>query len=119
MLPLERPVIGFTIPGKPFGKQRPRFSRATGRTFTPAETVAFERTVAEIGLLHFPKPFDGPVRLTVVATFIPAESWSQKKPLRTSANPTHRSQTLTISGRQLPTASIGLPGLTTARFRKC
>lgn len=69
----------FVIPGKPFAKQRPRFSRRNGRAFTPKETVSFEQTVGAIAVKHFPTPIQGPVRLKVAATFIPAPSWSKKK----------------------------------------
>jgi Holliday junction resolvase RusA-like endonuclease len=72
-------VTTFVIPGKPFGKQRPRFSRKSGRAFTPAETVSYERTVGSIAMQHFPAPISGPVRLEVHATFKPADSWSAKK----------------------------------------
>lgn len=72
------PAVTFTIPGKPFGKQRPRATRQ-GRIYTPAETVAFESIVRQIGVEHFPAPFAGPVRVTVEAVFAPAESWSKKK----------------------------------------
>lgn len=73
--------IAFTIPGKPFAKQRPRFSRASGRTYTPAETVSFERTVGQIAMQHFPAPLSGPVRVEVIATFAPAKSLSRVKAL--------------------------------------
>ena len=69
----------FTIPSKPFAKQRPRFSRATGRTYTPEATVSFERVVGQIAVDHFPEPITGPVRLQVWATFAPAASWSKRK----------------------------------------
>jgi Holliday junction resolvase RusA-like endonuclease len=72
-------MITFTIPGTPWAKQRPRFSRKSGRAYTPAETVSFEATVGQIALPHFPAPIDGPVRLTVWATFVPPQSWSKKK----------------------------------------
>ena len=82
MLPLDETVrVSFTIPGKPFGKQRPRFSRATGRTFTPGATVSFERAVGQIAVQRFPRPIEGPVRLTVAAFFVPAASWSNRKRL--------------------------------------
>ena len=71
--------VTFIIPGRPFGKQRPRFSRKSGRAFSPAETVSYERTVGQIAMQHFPVPFTGPVRLEVHAMFKPAESWSLKK----------------------------------------
>ena len=36
--------IRFTIPGQPFGKQRPKFSRAGAyvKTYTPKETTSYE-----------------------------------------------------------------------------
>lgn len=72
-------MITFTIPGRPFAKQRPRFSRRSGRAFTPQETVSFEQTVGTIAAQHFPTPLQGPVRLTIYATFEPPKSWSKKK----------------------------------------
>ena len=68
-----------TIPGKPFAKQRPRFSRASGRAFTPSETVAFERTVGIIARQHIAEPITGPVRVSIIATFAPPPSWSKKR----------------------------------------
>ena len=39
--------IKFSIPGQPFGKQRPKFSRAGNyvKTYTPNETVSYENLV--------------------------------------------------------------------------
>ena len=39
--------IKFTIPGKPFGKQRPRVTKVGNysKTYTPTETVAYENLV--------------------------------------------------------------------------
>lgn len=71
-------MITFTIPGRPFAKQRPRATRQ-GRVYTPKETVSFERTVGQIAALHFKEPIAGPVRVTIRATFQPAASWSKKK----------------------------------------
>lgn len=71
--------ITFRIPGKPFAKQRPRFSRKTGRSFTPAETVSFERTVGQIAAQTFPAPMAGAVKITICATFEAPASWSKKK----------------------------------------
>lgn len=68
----------FVIPGKPFGKQRPRATRQ-GHIYTPNETVSFERVVGMVAMKHFPEPITGPVRLTVIATFEPAKSLSKKK----------------------------------------
>lgn len=47
--------------------------------YTPAATVAFESVVRQVAVEHFPAPLAGPVQVTVVATFAPAESWSAKK----------------------------------------
>ena len=41
----DRTIIRFTIPGTPVGKGRPRFVRATGRTFTPEKTASYENLV--------------------------------------------------------------------------
>ena len=37
--------VKITIPGKPTPKGRPRFSRKTGRTYTPAVTGSYEKLV--------------------------------------------------------------------------
>jgi Holliday junction resolvase RusA-like endonuclease len=39
-------LISFEIPGKPFGKQRPRHGK--GSTYTPKETVNYEAYVKQI-----------------------------------------------------------------------
>lgn len=71
-------TVSFVIPGKPFGKQRPRVTRL-GRVYTPKETVDFEAVVRDIALQHFAEPFVGPVRVSVEAIFEPPPSWSGKR----------------------------------------
>ena len=66
------------IPGAPFAKQRPRHTKR-GTTYTPKETVSFERLVAQIALQHFHTPLTGPVRIGITAIFEPAKSWSEKR----------------------------------------
>lgn len=72
-------MVDFTIPGNPYAKKRPRFSRKIGRAFDPKENGAFENSVASIALPHFPEPIGGPVRLDIRATFGVPPSWSKKK----------------------------------------
>lgn len=71
--------VDFTIPGKPFAKRRPRFSRKLGRAFDPKENSTFENSVASIALPHFSAPLEGPVRLDIRVTFGVPQSWSKKK----------------------------------------
>lgn len=71
--------ITFIIPGKPFGKQRPRFSRRSGRAYTPAKTIEHEAAIAAAAKEHFPEPLDGPIKLVVAAVFEPPKSWSKTK----------------------------------------
>ena len=71
--------ITFTIPGKPFGKQRPRFSRRSGRAYTPAKTIEHEAAIAAAAKEHFPEPLEGPIKLVVAAVFEPPKSWSKAK----------------------------------------
>ena len=78
--------VQFTIPGKPFAKQRPRATRL-GRVYTPAATVSFERQVATLAAQHFKEPMTGPVRLTVHAMFLPPKSWSKRKAEAALATP--------------------------------
>ncbi len=72
-------MINFTIPGKPYAKKRPRFSRKHGRAFDPAENASFESTVAAIALPHFPTPLVGPVSILIRAFFAPPQTWSAKR----------------------------------------
>lgn len=72
-------TVRFEIAGKPFAKQRPRFSRKSGRAYTPKATISFEDTVRAVALDHFKAPLEGPVQVIVRAQFEPAASWSKKK----------------------------------------
>jgi Holliday junction resolvase RusA-like endonuclease len=75
-------MITFIIPGKPFGKQRPRATSRGGhaRVYTPKETVSYERMVGQIARQNFP---DGVVRVpaivNIMAEFAMPKSWSKKK----------------------------------------
>jgi len=76
-------MLTFTVPGTPVAKGRPRLSTRGGfaRAYTPARTVAYEGLIALAaqdemagrGLL------EGPLSLSVIATFQIPASWSKKK----------------------------------------
>jgi Holliday junction resolvase RusA-like endonuclease len=74
-------MIAFQIPGDPVAKGRPRFVRATGRAFTPQKTLNYEAVVKQYAAdaMRGRKPFEGPLRVTIRATFLVPKSWSQKK----------------------------------------
>ena len=57
--------INLVVPGEPRGKGRPRFVRATGRTYTPAETEQAEGDVLTVWMAAGRPRIDGPVCLTV------------------------------------------------------
>jgi Holliday junction resolvase RusA-like endonuclease len=61
------PTIVLTIPGPPRGKGRPRFVRATGRTYTPAETKQAEGEVLGEWVLDGEHRIDGPVVVRIDA----------------------------------------------------
>lgn len=71
----------FEIPGKPFGKQRPRMNTHSHRTYTPAETVNYETFVKMCFLDKYPDaiPEDGNVVIAIDAYFPIPDSWSKKK----------------------------------------
>lgn len=76
-------MIEIVVYGKPMGKQRPRFSRKTGRAYTPAKTVAFEgRLSLEAQRAMTGRAlFEGPLRVDIAALMPIAKSWSKKKKL--------------------------------------
>ena len=75
--------VAFTVPGKPIGKGRARFARATGRAFTPAKTVNYEGLVAlaAAGAMGAQPPIGHgiPLRCVMTATFDVPASWSKRK----------------------------------------
>lgn len=72
--------ICFTVPGKPFGKQRPRVTR-NGHAYTPKETVSYENLVRMSFVEKYPEfiPTGSPVTLAVTAVFPIPQSWPKKK----------------------------------------
>lgn len=69
------------VPGEPRGKGRPRFVSTPrgGRTYTDAETVAFERMVAWCAKQAGAVPVGGPVNMTVRAYLQIPKSASKKR----------------------------------------
>ena len=70
--------VKIIIPGKPTPKGRPRFSRKTGRTYTPADTGRYEKLVRECygDNYFFDKEF---IKIKVIAKFQIPQSYSKKK----------------------------------------
>jgi Holliday junction resolvase RusA-like endonuclease len=74
-------MTSFTIPGKPFAKQRHRVGTIGGRAraFNTAGNARFEDVVRSIAAPLFPVPLNGPVQLRLIAYFAPPASWSKRK----------------------------------------
>lgn len=68
------------LAGAPMGKQRVRFSRATGRAFTPERTVSYEGRLALAAqeVMRGAAPVDGPLAVEIAAYVPIANSWSRK-----------------------------------------
>lgn len=63
------PIV-LKVPGRPRGKQRPRFNRSTGRAYTPAETVVFEQRIqTEWIAAGRPRLTDGPFIAEITAVY--------------------------------------------------
>lgn len=73
--------LEFKVPGEPVGKGRPRFVRATGRTYTPEKTERYENLVKLAFIKEYPDiaPIEGPISVYMVANFSVPKSWSKKK----------------------------------------
>lgn len=74
-------TISIELAGEPHGKQRPRFVRATGRAYTPADTAKYESHLRLAGqdAMAGRAPLDGPLRVLIEARFPVPQSWSRKK----------------------------------------
>lgn len=75
-------VIAFTVPGEPVGKGRPRFVRATGRTYTPEKTANYETLVKwEYDRTAHGRSFEGDSQLCmrIIAYFQPPKSAGKKR----------------------------------------
>lgn len=65
-------MLSFFVPGLPVAKGRPRFVRATGRAYTPAATVAGERSIAQFAAeaMCGRALFSDPVELRLIACYL-------------------------------------------------
>jgi Holliday junction resolvase RusA-like endonuclease len=84
--------LTLVIPGTPTGKGRPKFVRATGRTYTPAKTKAAENRVylawLEAGQPTLP---DGPLWMTVeIVLARPQNHWKRDGTLSATGERSHR-----------------------------
>lgn len=74
--------IAFSLHAEPKGKGRPRFTRR-GSTYTPPETVAYERMVRtacqDVMRRQGLSRLDGPVKLDVTVRLVPPKSMSKRR----------------------------------------
>lgn len=77
----------FEVPGKPMGKQRPRFSRKSGTAYTPKETGSYENLVRLAFREKYPAhtPTAEPVTLSFCAVFPIPKSWTKRKQIQAAA----------------------------------
>ena len=70
-----------TVPGEPRGKGRPRFSRQSGRTYTPRDTEIYENLIRLAFESEHPGhfPAESDLSIEILAVFQIPRSWSKKK----------------------------------------
>ncbi len=73
--------VNFVIQGKVQAKQRPRFNRYSGKTYTPNETIAYENWVKTCYLEKYKDKelMEKPLRVTIKAYFEIPKSTSKKR----------------------------------------
>ena len=73
--------VDFVIKGKVQAKQRPRFNRYSGKTYTPNETIAYENWVKTCYLEKYKDKelMEKPLRVTIKAYFEIPKSTSKKR----------------------------------------
>lgn len=74
-------MLKIVLAGPPMGKERVRFVKATGRTFTPERTVNYESRLALAGQQAMGgRPlYEGPLAVVVTAFMPIAASWPKKR----------------------------------------
>lgn len=73
--------VNFVIQGRVQAKQRPRFNRYSGKTYTPNETIAYENWVKTCYLEKYKDKelMEKPLRVTIKAYFEIPKSTSKKR----------------------------------------
>lgn len=79
-------MVQFFVPGKPIGKQRPKFNNKTKNTYTPKETRDYEALVKQCYMQKYrdkePIPAKTPVEVEIYARFkIPKNMPKKQKEL--------------------------------------
>lgn len=76
-----RPMLTFDIPGRPHGKGRPRFSRNSGRPYTPKATENAENWVKSCAINAWEdRPVtESPLRVGIAVGSPIAASWPKAK----------------------------------------
>ena len=77
-------TINFKVNGTVVGKQRPRFNRFTGRTYTPSKTHKYENVVKAAYITKYPSGMwvqskEQPISIELEIHFKMPDSWSRKK----------------------------------------
>lgn len=69
--------ITFIVPGQPVGWARPRFNGK--QAYSARGNRVHRHAVQKVANQHFKTPLEGPLKITVAATFEPFPSWTKKK----------------------------------------
>ena len=76
-------MVQFFVPGKPIGKQRPKFNKRTKNTYTPKETRDYEALVKQCYMQKYrdkePIPAKTPVEVEIYAYFKIPKSMPKKQ----------------------------------------
>lgn len=85
-------TINFKVLGDIVGKQRPRFNRYTGRTYTPGKTHKYENAVKVAYITKYPSGMwclnkEQPLSISLEFHFQMPSSWSHKKKERHIGSP--------------------------------
>lgn len=76
-------MVQFFVPGKPIGKQRPKFNNKTKNTYTPKETRDYENLVRQCYIAKYadkqPIPAKIPLKVSIIANYPITQSMPKKQ----------------------------------------